>query len=93
MGSDSDSPKVENVSDSEVNQVLARQLQANPEKVKSIINSIDIEGIFPHYFMTESFAFFMKWTDSINLTKSFINSRYQSVYRKANQSYKHNKCF
>ena len=44
MGSDSDSPKVENVSESEVNQVLARQLQANPEKVKSIINSIDIEG-------------------------------------------------
>ena len=50
MGSDCcqndscDAPKVENVSDGEVNQVLARQLQANPEKVKSIINSIDIEG-------------------------------------------------
>ena len=58
MGSDSDSPKVENVSDSEVNQVLARQLQANPEKVKSIINSIDIEGIFPHYFNDREFRFF-----------------------------------
>ena len=57
MGSDSDSPKVENVSDSEVNQVLARQLQANPEKVKSIINSIDIEGIFPHYFYDRDFCF------------------------------------
>jgi len=51
MGSDCcqndscDAPKVENVSDGEVNQVLARQLQANPEKVKSIINSIDIEAL------------------------------------------------
>ena len=44
--SDSDGePKVEAVPDKAMAEALARQLQQNPEKVKSLINSIDIEGI------------------------------------------------
>lgn len=44
--SDSDGePKVEAVPDKAMQAALARQLQQNPEKVKSLINSIDIEAL------------------------------------------------
>ena len=45
MGSDSEAPAVENVSEAEVKDVLAR-IKQNPAQAKSLINSIDIEGEF-----------------------------------------------